>query len=95
MPATERYQADVFGIVVLITAAITIIFLIISSVYFLNLTNYKMPSRGQSTFLFWLSIILIILIICIGVFAIIRILRHKSIIYKNTPTQDDIHIIEY
>ena len=82
MPATERYQADIFAIIVLIATALIIVFLVITAIYFANLMNLKPPSKGTSTFLFWTSIILAIIFIAIGIYAIIHIINHKSVVYE-------------
>lgn len=82
MTATERYQVNIFAIVVLIAAVLIIVFLIITAVYFSGLMNLKPPAIGESTFLFWTSIILTIIFIGLGIWTIIEIVTHKSVIYE-------------
>lgn len=86
MPATERYQADVFGIIVLIASVLIIVFLVIAAIYFFNLMSLKPPSKGESTFLFWTSIVMVIVFLGIGIFALIRIFNHKSVVYEEPKT---------
>jgi predicted membrane protein len=82
MPATERYQADVFAIVVLITSVLIIVFLIITAIYFFNLMSLKPPSKAESTFLFWTSIVLVLIFLGITIFSLIHIFSHKSVVYE-------------
>jgi len=93
MPATERYQVNLFGIIVLIASIIILVFLIIAAVYYMNLMNLKPPTQGEATFLFWTSIILGIIFLAIAIYSLWNILTYKSIIYeeekplpKITPT---------
>ncbi|CAH6420783.1 Hypothetical protein HVR_LOCUS1290 [uncultured virus] len=82
MPATERYQVDIFGIVVLIATVLVLVFLIIAAIYFFNLMNLKPPSRGESTFLFWTTVVLAIIFGIIVIYALIHIFTHKSVVYE-------------
>ena len=82
MPATERYQVDVFAIIVLIAMILILVFLIIAAIYFLNLMNLKPPSKGESTFLFWTAVILAVASLAIVVLAIIHIFTHKAVVYE-------------
>jgi len=86
MPATERYQADVFAIIVLIAAVLIVVFLIISAIYFFNLMSLKPPSKAESTFLFWTSIVLALIFIGLAIFALIHIFTHKSVVYEEPKT---------
>lgn len=87
MPATERYQVDWFAIIVLIATILIIVFLIIVAIYFYNLMNLKPPSRGESTFLFWTTVILAIIFLIIAIFALVHIFTYKSIVYEEpSPT---------
>lgn len=82
MPATERYQVNIFGIVVLITSVLILVFLIIAAIYFFNLMNLKPPSRAESTFLFWTAIVLAIISAIIIIYSLIHIFTHKAVIYE-------------
>lgn len=82
MPVTEQYQVDLFAIIVLIAAVLILVFLIIAAVYFMNLMNLKPPTTGESTFLFWTSLILIFIFVGIIIYAMIRIFTYKSIVYE-------------
>ena len=82
MPATERYQVDVFAIVTLIVAVLIVVFLIIAAIYFSGLMNLKPPSSGEATFLFWTSIVLAVIFVGLAVWAVIQIITHKSIVYE-------------
>lgn len=84
MPATERYQIDIFAIIILIVSVLIIIFLIISIIYFMNLMNLKPPTKNESTFLFWTAIILAIIFFGIAIYSLVRIFTHKSVIYDDT-----------
>jgi hypothetical protein len=87
MPTTERYQVDVFAIVTLIAAVLIVVFLIIAAIYFLGLMNLNPPSSGESTFLFWTSIVLAIIFVGLGIWAIIQIITHRSVVYEEAPLQ--------
>ena len=82
MPATQRYQVDEFAIIVLIAMILILVFLIIAAIYFLNLMNLKPPSKGESTFLFWTTLILAVVSLAIVVYAMIRIFTHKVTVFE-------------
>ena len=82
MPATEQYQVDVFSIITLIACVLIVVFLVIAAIYFYDLMNFKPPTNGESSFLFWTSIIMAIIFFGIGIYALIRIFTHKSVIYE-------------
>lgn len=84
MATTERYQVNVFAIVVLITAVLMLVFLIIAAIYFFNLMRLRPPSRGESMALFWTTIILALLFLFIIVYSLIHIFTHKSLVYEET-----------
>jgi sensor histidine kinase regulating citrate/malate metabolism len=79
MPTVETYQIDVFAIIVLIVSILIIVFLIIAAIYFNNLMNLKPPSRSESSFLFWTSIVMAVIFAGIFIYAIVRILTHRSV----------------
>lgn len=82
MPATERYQVDVFAIIILIAAVLIMVFLIIVAVYFFNFMNLNPPSRTESTFLFWTTVVLGIIFLSIIIYAIIHIFSYKVMVYE-------------
>lgn len=84
MPATERYQVNVFAIITLIALVLVVVFLIICAIYFSGLMNLRPPSRGESTFLFWTAVIMAVALTALAIWAIIEILTHKSVVYE-TP----------
>lgn len=79
---TERYQVDVFGIIVLIVAVLVVVFLVIAAIYMYNLMNLKPPSRGESTFLFWTTVILAVIMVIIAIYALVHIFNHKSTVHE-------------
>lgn len=85
MPVTERYQVDVFAIIILVVAVLILVFLIVVAVYFFNLMNLNPPSRTESTFLFWTTIILGIIFLGIIIYALWRIFTYTVMIYEE-PT---------
>ena len=89
MPATERYQVDIFAIIVLISAVLIIVFLIIAAIYYFNLMSLKPPSKGESTFLFWTTIVLAIIFMGIAIYALIRIFTHKSVVYEEPKVSSE------
>jgi hypothetical protein len=92
MPMTERYQLDFFAIIVLVAVVLIIVFLAIVAAYFMNLMNSKPPTHGESTFLFWTSIILVIIFLIIAIYAMIHIFTHKALFYEE-PIVTPIHNI--
>lgn len=80
MAVTEHYQTDVFAIIMLIACALLVVFLIIVAIYFFNLMNLKPPTKGESTFLFWITVILVLIFIGLSIYSLIRIFTHKSAI---------------
>ena len=85
MPATERYQVDFFAILVLIVAVLIIVFLIITAIYFYHLMNLRPPTRGESTFLFWTSIILSVIFLGLAIYALVHIFTHTATVYEEPP----------
>ena len=85
MAMTESYQVDIFGIVVLIGSVLMLVFLIIAAVYFYNLMNFKPPTKGESTFLFWTSIVLAVIFFAMIIYALYHIFTHRAILIE-TPT---------
>jgi hypothetical protein len=81
MPVTQKYQVDIFAIIVLIVSVFIFVFLIISSVYFMNISNFNYPSQSEALFLFWTTIILCVIIFGIIIFAFYKIYSHKSIVF--------------
>lgn len=84
MSVTERYQLDYFSIVIIIVTVLILVFLIIAAIYFYNLMNLKPPSKGESSFLFWTSIILAVIIFAVHVYAIWRLFTYKVPVYQET-----------
>jgi hypothetical protein len=82
MPVTESYQVDFFAILVLIAAVLIIVFLIIAAIYFYNLINFKTPTSGESNFLFWTSIVLGIIFLALGIYALVRIFTYRALVYR-------------
>lgn len=83
MAVVERFQIDFFAITVLIVAVLIIVYLIIAAIYLLNLSaNNKPPNQGESTFLFWTTIILGIIFLAVGIYAMIRIFTYTSLFYE-------------
>jgi len=73
MPLVKQYQVDYFAVFVLITAILIIIFLIVIAIYFMNIMNGKIPSKGESTFLFWTSIVLGLVFLGILIYSLVRL----------------------
>lgn len=76
MPAVQRYQVDVFAIIMLIAAVLIMVFLIIVAIYFFNLMNLNPPSRTESTFLFWTTVVLAIIFLGIIIYALYHIFTY-------------------
>lgn len=81
-------RVDTFSIITLIAATAIIIFLIIAAVYFNNEMNFQVSSQGQATFLFWTSLVLIIVIVALCLYSIYRIFTYRPTVYiKEKPLQ--------
>lgn len=79
MPTYEENRADPFSITVLVASVLIVVFLIISSIYFSNLIKLRPPSKAESTFLFWTSLLLTIIATVIAILAIVHIFTHKHV----------------
>lgn len=79
----ESYQVDVFAIIALIGIILIIVFLVIAAVYFYNLMNLRPPTQAESTFLFWTSVVLIVIFVALGIYALIRIFAYRAVVYKS------------
>lgn len=84
MPATQRYQVNVFAIIALIILVIVLVYLIIAAVYFFNLMNLKPPTQSESTFLFATAVILSLILFFITIYALWEIFAYSAFIYE-TP----------
>ena len=84
MATPERFQVDYFAIIVLIAAVLLIVFLIIAAIYFMNLMNLKPPSKSESTFLFWTSMVLLVILLAIIIYAFIRLFAGLPVIVNVT-----------
>lgn len=81
MPATERYQTDVFAIIVVIASVLVLVFLIVAAIYFNGLQNWTaIPGNGESTFLFWTAIVLGVIFLAIIIYGLYRIFTHRAVI---------------
>jgi hypothetical protein len=81
MPATERYQTDVFAIIVVIASILVLVFLIVAAIYFNGIQNWTVvPSNGESVFLFWTSIVLGVIFLAIVIYGLYRIFTHRAVI---------------
>src|SRR5437868_15269496 len=87
MAVTERYQANIFAIIVLLAAVLITVYLIVAAIYFNQLVNLKPPSRGESTFLFWTTIALIVVFFAIIIYAIYLIFTHKTFVIEKEKTK--------
>jgi hypothetical protein len=95
MAVVERFQVDFFAITVLIVAVLIIVYLIIAAIYLLNLSaNNKPPNQGESTFLFWTTIILGIIFLAIAIYALIRIFTYTSLYYEEEMEEIEIRDLE-
>jgi hypothetical protein len=81
MPVTKKNQIDVFAIIVLIVSILILVFLIISAVYFINISNFIYPSQSEAVFLFWTTIILCLIVFGIIIYAFYKIYTYKSIVF--------------
>jgi len=79
MPSREENHVDPFSVIVLIGIVLLIVFLIICCVYFYDLMKMKPPSKGESTFLFWTSMLLAIVAVVIAILAMVHIFTHKHV----------------
>ena len=84
MPISERYQVDIFAVVVLIFTVILLIFLVVTAIYFMNLMNSKPPTISESTFLFGTSIVLTLIFLGIAIYALIRLFTYTVIVHEET-----------
>ena len=81
MPVIERYQIDYFAILVLIVAILTLIYVVVTAIYFWNLMNSRTVSTTHATALFWSAVVIGILYVIIGIWAIIRIFTNTVPVY--------------
>jgi uncharacterized membrane protein len=81
MPVAQKYQIDYFAIVVLLATVLIIAFLIVSAIYFSDLVNLKPPTKTESSFLFWTSIILSVIFFAIMIYAMWRIFTYTVLVW--------------
>lgn len=80
MAVTEEFRIEWFSIIILILSLLLIVFFIITAIYYFNMMNLNFPSKSESTFLFWISLIIAMIVLAVGIIAIVRIVTHKTII---------------
>ena len=90
MPVTERYQVNIYAIIVLIATVLLMIFIVIAIVYFFNLMNLKPPSQTEASFLFWTGLVLSLISLAIVIYSIVVIFTHKSYVYENDEKKPSI-----
>lgn len=76
------YQVNAFAFIVLIVLVLILVFLIIASIYFYNLMNFKPPTQGEATFLFATAIILAIILFFVAIYALYQIYSYYSMVYE-------------
>ena len=76
---TEKYQINIFAIFMMLAIVLVIAFLIASAIAFYNLTLLKIPSIGESTFLYWSSIVLAVIFLALLIYAMVEIFTHKAV----------------
>jgi len=81
--ATGERQANIFAIVVLIVLALVITFLIIATIFFYNVYARGIANQTQATFLFATAIVLAAILVGICIYAIVKIVRHRSIVVSD------------
>lgn len=88
MPATERYQTDVFAIIVVVASIAVLVFLIVAAIYFNGIQNWTtIPGSGESTFLFWAAIVLGVIFLGIVIYGLYRIFTHRAVICPKIRTR--------
>ncbi len=81
MATVEQYQTDIFAIIVVVASVAIVVFLIVAAIYFNGLRNWSsVPGQGETTFLFWASIVLGIIFLVIVVIGLYRIFTHRAVI---------------
>lgn len=88
MAVTEKYQANVFAIIVLLVAVLITAYLIVAAIYYNSLVNLRPPSRGESTFMFWTTIVLIVIFAAIIIYSIYLIFTHKAIVFEKQKPKE-------
>lgn len=93
MPATERYQTDIFAIIVVIASIAILVFLIVSAIYFNGIQNWTtIPGSGESIFLFWTAIVLGIIFLAIIIYGLYRIFTHRAVICPKPKTRQTVAV---
>jgi len=72
-------MADIiFIVVVMVTIILGLIYLVVTAIYTFNLYELKVPTTGESIFMFWVAIILMIIFISILIWAIIKLVMSST-----------------
>ena len=82
MNVVESYQLDMFSVIVLIAVVILMVFFIVASVYFFNNWTNQVIASGESSGLFWTSLVILVLLLGLGIYATIRIFTYKTLVVK-------------
>lgn len=76
--------ADIFAILCLLSNTLVVIFLIISAVYFYNVSAFTIPSSGQSTFMFATALVLAFICLVLGMYAVWQIFSYRPLTVVET-----------
>jgi hypothetical protein len=88
MASSKKHQMNILAIIVLIVSVIVIVFLSINSIYFYGLMNGNQPTGGESVFCFATSIVLAIIFLGIAIYCLVKIFKHKAVIYPDEKIQE-------
>ena len=94
MPIINRYQIDIFTIVVLILILVLLIFMVLAIVYFSRTMNFQFPTHSESLFMFWMAIILTIVLLGVFIYAMFRIFTYSVPVYVEQTTVMEPRIVE-
>jgi len=89
MTVIERYKLDEFAIIMALLILVIIIFLIIVAVYFYDFMKSppSPPTKDEATGLFWVSIVLMFILLCFFIYAIYRVFTYKVPYYVNDDSR--------
>jgi len=90
MASSKKHQMNILAIIVLIVSVLVMVFLSINAVYFYGLMNGTQPTGGESIFSFATSIVLTLIFLGIAIYCLVKIFKHKAVIYPDEPVKPEI-----
>jgi hypothetical protein len=90
MLIVRKHYVDMLSIISLIFFILLIIFFIVISIYFFNVSQSRWPSPSTGTIMFWLSLLMIFLLVGISIYIVIHMITNRVLMKVDCVCPGDI-----